>query len=185
MTGAPATPIIRMLVCGQAERGDDGVALAAAATLLPGLAPHLTPHLEVHRCPELATDDLIDPRDDVRFLLLDTVTGPAPGQIIRVSLRGLHATAPFHLRSSHELPVDLLVGLAEVIRKRPIEGTIVAVGGHRFGFGTPLSRSARAALPAYRSAITEELELLACPATAAGPSVCDAGLEAPTLAPAR
>ena len=55
MTSILPPPIVRLVVCGNADRGDDGVALAAAATLLPALPPELCPKLEVRRCPDLRT----------------------------------------------------------------------------------------------------------------------------------
>ena len=55
-----ATAPVRLLVCGNADRGDDGAPLAAVATLLPSLPPHLLADLDVRRCEQLELEDLID-----------------------------------------------------------------------------------------------------------------------------
>ena len=48
-----APPSVRLLVCGNADRGDDGAALSAVATLLPTLPTSLLERLEVRRCGHL------------------------------------------------------------------------------------------------------------------------------------
>jgi hydrogenase maturation protease len=146
------------VVCGNADRGDDGVALAAAATLLPAIHAELAPKLEIRRCPDLRTEDLIDLPEGVQALIIDAVVGLAPGEIVRMPLGDLAARPAFTPRSSHQLPIDLVVGLAGVIRERPVPGVFIGLSGHRFGYGTPLSKAARAALPAFRAAIESELE---------------------------
>jgi hydrogenase maturation protease len=158
MTAMLPPPIVRLVVCGNADRGDDGVALAAAATLLPAIPAELAPKLEVRRCPDLRTEDLIDLPDGVQALIIDAVIGLSPGEIVRMPLGDLAARPAFTPRSSHQLPIDLVVGLAGVIRERPVPGVFIGLSGHRFGYGTPLSRAARAALPAFREAIEAELE---------------------------
>ena len=169
MTALLPPPIVRLMVCGNADRGDDGVALVAAATLLPSLPHELAPKLDVRRCTELRTEDLIDLPETMQVLIVDAVLGPTPGDVVTLPLARLVADPPFTPRSSHQLPIDLVVGLAGIIRKRPIPGTFVGLAGHRFGFGTPLSRAARAGLPAFREAIVAELESLVARAEEAGP----------------
>lgn len=158
MTATLPPPVVRLVVCGNADRGDDGAALAAAATLLPALPPDLAPKLEVRRCPDLRTEDLIDLPDGMQALIIDAVLGPTPGDVVRLALGDLTTHPSFTPRSSHQLPIDLVVGLAGVIRKRPVEGVFIGLSGHRFGYGTPLSRSIRSALPEFRAAIERELE---------------------------
>ena len=97
----------------------------------------------------------------MRVLIIDAVVGPAPGTVVSLPLGELCDRPPFTPRSSHQLPIDLVVGLAGVIRERPVEGAFVGLAGHRFGYGTPLSRAVRASLPAFRAAIESELERLA------------------------
>ena len=184
MTAMLPPPVVRLMVCGNADRGDDGAALAAAATLLPSLPGALAPMLDVRRCMELRTEDLIDLPEGMQVLIVDAVVGPSPGEVVRLPLSELASHPAFTPRSSHQLPIDLVVGLAGIIRKRPIPGTFVGLSGHRFGFGTPLSRAARAALPAFREAIVAELERLAGDA-GAPPRPAPSSPSAATAAPKR
>ena len=41
------------------------------------------------------------------------------------------------------------------------DGTFIGVGGRRFGYGRPLSRSVRLAMPGFQQAIAAELARLA------------------------
>ena len=73
---------VRLLVCGNAERGDDGAALAAVAGLLPGLPPHLLAVLEVRRCEQLELEDLLDLPDATTCVIVDTAVGLPVGTVI-------------------------------------------------------------------------------------------------------
>ncbi len=55
-------PTVRVLVCGTADRGDDGAALSAIAHVLPSLEPAICQRLEIRRCPQLDATDLIERR---------------------------------------------------------------------------------------------------------------------------
>ena len=151
---------IRMLVCGNAERGDDGAALAAVAGLLPGLPPHLLQLLEVRRCEQLAIEDLVDLAPDTACVIVDTVVGVPVGEVVTMPLTEVASrdgAAGVTPRSSHVLPIGQLVAIAGILRERPIEGEFVGLGGRSFGFGRALGRPVRAALPAFRSAIETAL----------------------------
>ena len=154
------SPTVRIVICGNADGGDDGVALSAAATVLPSLPSEVGCCLEVRRRQQLRVDDLIDLRRDERCLIIDAVSGITPGEVVIMSLEELAATHLFTPRSSHELPIGLVLGLTAIIRERPIEGTFVGLGGHRWGYGTPISRCARTGMSAFRAAIVEQLALL-------------------------
>lgn len=161
MSGLPARPTVRVLVCGNAERGDDGAAPAAIAMVLPTLSPPLRLALDVRLRPELRIEDLLDLPAGMACLILDAVVGPEPGSVVRLGLDELAGTLPFTPRSSHQLPLDLVVGLAAVLRDRPVEGAFVGLAGRGFGYGATLSHVVYAALPAYREAIASELVGLA------------------------
>lgn len=181
MTGILPDPTIRIIVCGNADRGDDGAALVAVATLLPSLDRGLLNKIEVRRCLELRVEDLVDVPPDVRCVILDAVVGAEPGQVVERPLDGLDVRADFTPRSSHQLPLEMVLGLARVLRERPIEGAFVGLAGHGFGYGTPLSRVVRAALPAYCAAIEAELGHLAADAACPGADALD-GAATPTAA---
>ena len=77
-----APPSVRLLVCGNADRGDDGAALSAVATLLPSLPTALLERLEVRRCGHLRVEDLTDiPANEVA-IVVDAAVGIAPGQVV-------------------------------------------------------------------------------------------------------
>lgn len=157
-----APPTVRLLVCGNADRGDDGAALSAVATLLPKLPPHLLERLEVRRCGFLRVEDLVDVPEGEVAVVVDAAVGIAPGHVVVLAIRSLPgdplAATP---RSSHELPIDQVLGLADVLRPGGLpHGSFVGIGGRRFGYGRPLSRSVRLNMPAFQEAIAEELERL-------------------------
>jgi hydrogenase maturation protease len=157
-----APPSVRLLVCGNADRGDDGAALSAVATLLPALPAALLERLEVRRCGHLRVEDLVEVPDGEVALVVDAAVGIAPGHVVTLPLREIaadpDAPAP---RSSHELPVDQMLGLAQVMRPGGLpDGVFVGIGGRRFGYGRPLSRSVRLNMAAFQAAIAAELSRL-------------------------
>jgi len=159
---------VRLLVCGNADRGDDGAALAAVAVLLPGLPPHLLAVLEVRRCEQLELEDLVDLPDTTACVIVDTAVGVPVGSVVTIPLCELperDAASGPSLRSSHVLPIGQLVAIAQILREHTMDGAFVGLGGRSFGFGRSLGRPVRAALPAFRSAI--EAALIQAAATSA------------------
>jgi len=157
-----APPTVRLLVCGNADRGDDGAALSAVATLLPSLPTAMLERLEVRRCGHLRVEDLIDVRAGELAVVVDAAVGIAPGRVVTLPIYEIvgdtEAPTP---RSSHELPVDQVLGLAQTLRPGGLpEGSFVGIGGRRFGYGRPLSRSVRLNMPAFQAAIAAELSRL-------------------------
>jgi hydrogenase maturation protease len=157
-----APPSVRLLVCGNADRGDDGAALSAIATLLPSLPAHLLERLEVRRCGHLRVEDLMDVPPGEIAVVVDAAVGIPPGHIVTLSIREIvgdpEAPTP---RSSHELPIEQVLGLAQAMRPGGLpEGTFVGIGGRRFGYGRPLSRSVRLNMAAFQAAIAAELSRL-------------------------
>ena len=151
---------VRLLVCGNGDRGDDGAALAAVAGLLSGLPPHLLAVLEVRRCEQLELEDLIDLPGGAACVIADAVVGLAAGEIVSIPLADLpdrDAAAGPVPRSSHVLPIGQLVAIAAIMREHPLDGSFVGIGGRSFAFGRGLCRPVRAALPAFRAAIESAL----------------------------
>jgi hydrogenase maturation protease len=157
-----APPSVRLLVCGNAERGDDGAALSAVATLLPSLPSALLERLEVRRCGHLRVEDLTDiPANEVT-IVVDAAVGIPPGHVVTLPIGSIltDADAPTP-RSSNELPIDQVLSLAQVLRPGGLpEGTFVGIGGRRFGYGRPLSRSVRLNMASFQAAIAAELARL-------------------------
>ncbi len=149
---APA-PTVRVLVCGSADRGDDGAALSAIAHVLPRLEHAICQRLEVRRCSQLDPADLIDVRLGEACLVLDTVVGVEAGTIVELPLEELLHAGPAAPRSSHALPIQQVAGIAEAVRGSLPRGRFVGIGGKWFGFGTTRSRALRDGMPAYELAV--------------------------------
>jgi hydrogenase maturation protease len=149
---APA-PTVRVLVCGSADRGDDGAALTAIAHVLPSLDAETCRHLEVRRCTQLDATDLIDVPADERCLILDTVVGVDAGEIVDLPLEALVVWTDVAPRSSHALPIQQVLGIAEAVRGSLPDGQFLGIGGKWFGFGATRSRAVRDAMPAFERAI--------------------------------
>ena len=158
-----APPSVRLLVCGNADRGDDGAALSAVATLLPSLPSALLERLEVRRCGHLRVEDLTDVPAGELAVVVDAAVGIPPGHVVTLPIRQILADAGSPApRSSHELPIDQVLGLADVLRPGGLPGgTFVGIGGRRFGYGRPLSRSVRLNMAEFQAAIAAELGRLA------------------------
>ena len=164
---------VRLLVCGSADRGDDGAALSAVAGLLAGLPPHLLSVMEVRRCEQLDLEDLLDLPEATACVITDAVIGLPVGEIVTIPLPELPA------RDAADGADPALVAR----RSRSASwwrsprscatgrwtGSFVGIGGRSFGFGRALGRPVRAALPAYRSAI--EAALIDAAAAAEGRTV--------------
>jgi hydrogenase maturation protease len=154
-------PDLRILVCGTADRGDDGAALAAISHVLPELPELLRCRVEVRRCPQLDATDLLDVGVGEAVVVVDTVVGVEPGQIITMSLDELaRRPAGVAPRSSHALSVDDTLLIAEAVRGSLPAGTFVGIGGKWFGYGERFSRSVKAGLPAFAVAIRASIEEL-------------------------
>jgi hydrogenase maturation protease len=159
-------PRVRIVACGNADRGDDGAGVAALASLLPTLPRDLLAKLEVRRCEELRVDDLVDLPSDATCLIVDAVAGPDPGTVVRCALDDLTLDPACTPRSSHQLPIDIVLGLAGVLRQGSVPGVFVGIAGDGFGYGPALSRAVREGLPAFRDAIETEVRALAAAADA-------------------
>ena len=135
------TTLIEILACGAPDRGDDGAAVIAVARL---------------------ADDL---PDDVRTrtvpkgagaIVVDTATGVDPGWIVEIPFSGLAGReSGIRPRSSHALSIPETIGVASIIRGRPLQGMVVAIGGVDFGFGEALSWPVAAAMDALVLAIAD------------------------------
>jgi Ni,Fe-hydrogenase maturation factor len=65
------------------------------------------------------------------------------------------------LASSHSLPPDQVLALAEALRGSLPRGSFVGIGGAEFGFGEGLSAPVAAGLPAFVAALADEIRRLA------------------------
>jgi hydrogenase maturation protease len=170
---AAATPstasgeAIRLHVCGQPDRGDDGLGWAAVGPLLAALPRQVLERVTVRCEPELRVDDLLDLPAGSSVIIVDAVAGVDPGSIVRIPLSDLGAPSvagrarPI-AHSSHQLPLEIVLGLGEALLGRPVEGVFLGLGAASFALGAPLSDAVRAALPALRAAVADEVAALVC-----------------------
>ena len=160
---------VRLLVCGNADRGDDGAALAAVAHLLPRIEDSIRHRIDVRRCAQLDATDLIDVPGHQVCVVVDTVVGVDPGAVITMPLAELaspeSAVAP---RSSHALPIGQVLGIAAAIRGQLPEGMFIGIGGKRFGFGNRRSRAITTGMRTFERTIEGEVRRLASAALVAG-----------------
>jgi hydrogenase maturation protease len=163
-------PAVRLLVCGNADRGDDGAALAAVAHFLPGLEDAIRHRIEVRRCAQLDPADLVDVPPGQACIVVDTVVGVDAGTVVTMALEDLaHDGNGFTPRSSHALPIGQVLGVAAAIRGTLPSGVFVGIGGRRFGFGGRRSRAVTQGMRAFERATEGEVRRLASAALVAGP----------------
>lgn len=163
-------PAVRLLVCGNADRGDDGAALAAVAHILPRIEDAIRHRIEVRRCAQLDPTDLVDVPAGQACIVVDTVVGVDAGTVVLMPLEQLaadgHGVSP---RSSHALPIDQVLGIAAALRGALPTGVFVGIGGRRFGFGGRRSRAVTLGMRAFERATEGEVRRLASAALVAGP----------------
>ena len=167
-----APPSVRVFVCGLADRGDDGAALSAVATLLPSLPSALLERLEVRRCGHLRAEDILQMPAGELAVVVDAACGVPPGHVVVLSMRALGSDGQGPMpRSLAESGLDAVLGKAAAARPGGLpEGTFIGIGGRRFGYGRPLSRSVRLAMETFQRAIESELTRLAQIPGGPGPS---------------
>jgi len=160
----PNTSAVEVLICGSPDRGDDGAPIAAAA-LLRG---RLDRRASVRTVGQLDIDDLLAISPGAAVVIVDAAVGLHAGQVVTLPITGLIGrTDGLRPRSSHALSFPEVVGLAELLRGRPVPGRIVAIGGSQFGLGKGLSRSVAIALPRFVDAILEAIDVASDPRQAA------------------
>jgi hydrogenase maturation protease len=146
------TVAVEVLVCGSRDRGDDGAPIAASQ-LLDGSLPS---DVAVRIVGMLDVDDLLSIPPGAGVVIVDAATGIDRGVIVDLPLGGLIGRAEgIHPRSSHALTLPEVVGLADMMRGRPLRGRIVAIGGSHFGLGESFSRPVAGALHELSAAILD------------------------------
>lgn len=147
-----AAVAVEVLLCGSPDRGDDGAPLA----VMGRLREHLPKDVTVRPVGMLDVDDLLSVPAGAGVVIVDAATGIEPGAIVDLALNGLIGrTDGVHPRSSHALTLPEVVGLAEMLRGRPMCGRIVAIGGVHFGLGSSFSRAVNGALDPLSEAIVK------------------------------
>jgi hydrogenase maturation protease len=145
---------VEVLVCGSPDRGDDGAPIAAIRLL----RARLPRDVALRVVGQLDVLDLLSIPPGAGVVIVDAATGIDPGAIVDLALNGLIGKGqPIRPRSSHALALPEVVGVAEMIRGRPLRGRIVAIGGTRFDFGKRFSGPVSGALRPLSDAVLEAI----------------------------
>lgn len=146
-----------VFACGEPLRGDDGSGPAS----VEGLSAAVRTVAEVRARPSLSAEDLLDLPPDAVAVVVDAVTGPPAGTIVREPLADLDiAAVPWTPLSGHQLPLVTTVGLARALGWH-VRGTFLGVSARSFGLGEGLSEVVAAALPELTAAVELEVTALA------------------------
>lgn len=150
---------VRLLVCGERLRGDDAAAVLAVQ-LLP---PEVRAMAEIVEVGQLDVEALLDVAEGVSVIVADAAVGVAAGRVVTMPLADVARSTVSGAgpASSHSLPPDQVLALADELRGSLPRGSFVGIGGAEFGYGDGLSELVAAGLPAFASAIAEEIRRLA------------------------
>jgi hydrogenase maturation protease len=144
-----------VFACGEPLRGDDGSGPAS----VEGLSAAVRTVAEVRARPSLSAEDLLGLPPGTAAVVVDAVTGPPAGTIVREPLVDLERDAVSWVPlSGHQLPLATTVGLARALGWK-VRGTFLGVGARSFGIGEGLSEPVAEALPRLIAAV--ELEVTA------------------------
>jgi hydrogenase maturation protease len=144
--------LVEVLACGGPDRGDDAAAVIAVARL----ADALPDDVRTRVVGQLDIDDLLAVPPGAGAIVVDTAVGVDPGWIVEIPFSGLAGReAGIRPRSSHALSIPETIGVASIIRGRPLQGMVVAIGGIDFGLGEALSWPVAAAMDAFVLAIAD------------------------------
>ena len=151
-------PRVRLLVCGNVDRADDGAAIWATSHLLPNSTADDLPGIDVRHCGQLDVDHLIEGGADAPTLIVDTAIGIGAGRVITLTFDELLAkTSTAQPHSSHALPIDQVIGVARELSDGPIEGLFVGIGAAELGYGRSLSQPVRESMGEFVVAIQKAL----------------------------
>jgi len=147
-----STTLVEVLACGGPDRGDDAAAVIAVARLADALPEDVRTRL----VGQLDIDDLLAVAPGAGAIVVDTAVGIDPGWIVEIPFSGLVGReSGIRPRSSHALSIPETIGVASIIRGRPLQGMVVAIGGVDFGLGEALSWPVATAMDAFVLAIAD------------------------------
>jgi hydrogenase maturation protease len=112
---------------------------------------------------QLGVEALLNVPADAAVVVADAAVGIPAGRIVVLPLEDVARPAGSGASpaSSHTLPPDQVLALADEMRGSPLRGTFVGIGGAEFRFGEPPSEEVAAALPAFAAALADEIRRLA------------------------
>jgi hydrogenase maturation protease len=146
-----------VFACGDPLRGDDSVASIACRSLPPATMARAA----VKLIGALEPEYLRDLPAGVRAVIVDAVVGPAPGEIVEMDLAEMSGRAQKVVTiSGHQLPLDQVVALAQLLRDEPVVGRFVGLGIEAVAMGEEPRASVADAIPALRDAVARTVSEL-------------------------
>ncbi len=140
-----------VFACGDPLRGDDSVAPRACRAL----SPETLERADVRLVGALEPEYLRDLPAGARAVIVDAVVGPPVGQIVEMDLAEMSGRAERVVTTStHQLPLDQVVAIAQILRDEPVLGRFVGVGVEAVAIGEEPTASVEASIPALRDAVT-------------------------------
>lgn len=144
-----------VFACGDPLRGDDSVAPLACKSL----PPETLARADVKLVGALEAEYLVNLPAGTRAVIVDAVVGPPPGEIVEMSLAEMSGRAEKVVTTStHQLPLDQVVAISQLLRDQPVVGRFVGVGIEAVAIGEEPTASVEASVPALRDAVARAVE---------------------------
>jgi len=151
------TSRVVVFACGDPLRGDDSVAPLACKSL----PPETLARADVKLVGALEAEYLVNLPAGTRVVIVDAVVGPPPGEIVEMSLAEMSGRAEKVVTTStHQLPLDEVVAISQLLRDQPVVGRFVGVGIEAVAIGEEPTASVEASVPALRDAVARAVEEL-------------------------
>jgi hydrogenase maturation protease len=146
-----------VFACGDPLRGDDSVAHLACRAL----PPEAQARAEVRLIGALETEHVRDVAAGTCAIVVDAVVGPVPGELVEMALEELERRAESVVTtSSHQLPLDQVVALGQLLRDEPVVGRFVGLAIASVEVGKEPSGSVAASLATLTAAVARAVSEL-------------------------
>jgi hydrogenase maturation protease len=146
-----------VFACGDPLRGDDSVAHLAVEALPATTSARADLKLVGPMEPEYLRDLPVG----VRAVIVDAVVGPVPGRIVEMTLAEMSGRAESVVTtSSHQLPLDEVVAIGQLLRDEPVAGRFIGMGIVSVEIGEHATPGVEAALPELTAAVAAAIEEL-------------------------
>ena len=153
---------VRVMVCGNTDRTDDGAAVRAVGVLRQRLDADRRRDVHIERCGQLDILHLLDVPAGQAVIIVDAAVGVRAGRVVTIPLDDLidrpYGPGP---HSSHALPINQVLGVVNALTGAPLRGLFVGIGALDFSFGDGLSRPVSRALPKLVDAIAAAIDQFA------------------------
>jgi hydrogenase maturation protease len=148
---------VRLLVCGERLRGDDGAALIAVG-MLPAEVQALAEILEVG---QLEIESVMDVPEGVALIVVDAAVGVGPGDVVTMPLAAVAQPGAVGPWSTHAMPPDQVIALGGELRGSLPAGVFVGIGVAEFGLGEELSPAVQSGMAAFVDVLATAIAELA------------------------